>query len=77
MYCFIEREIPEGGDIIVPPFTWSSDISSIIWMGFNPIFIDIKLSSLGLDPKLTIRELKKNKKYKSYFFNPCTRFEWT
>ena len=65
--ALLKEKFPEGGDIIVPPFTWSSDISSIIWMGFNPIFIDIKLSSLGLDPKLTIRELKKNKNIKAIF----------
>ncbi len=65
--ALLKEKFPEGGDIIVPPFTWSSDISSLIWMGFNPIFIDIRLSSLALDPKLTIRELEKNKNIKAIF----------
>ena len=44
--ALLKEKFPDGGDIIVPPFTWSSDISSILWMGFNPIFIDINLYSL-------------------------------
>ena len=40
--ALLKEKFPEGGDVVVPPFTWSSDISSIMWMGFNPIFIDIK-----------------------------------
>ena len=47
--ALLKEKYPNGGDIIVPPFTWSSDISSIIWMGFNPKFIDIKLSTLALN----------------------------
>ena len=43
--ALLKEKYPNGGDIIVPPFTWSSDISSIIWMGFNPKFIDINLST--------------------------------
>ena len=47
--ALLKEKYPEGGEIIVPPFTWSSDISSIIWMGFKPIFIDINMSTLGLN----------------------------
>ena len=65
--ALLKEKFPNGGDIVVPPFTWSSDISSIIWMGFNPIFVDIKLSSLGLDSELAIKELKKNKNIKAIF----------
>ena len=65
--ALLKEKFPEGGDIVVPPFTWSSDISSIIWMGFNPVFIDIKLSTLGLDSELTIEELNKNKNIKAIF----------
>ena len=41
--ALLKEKFPDGGDIIVPPFTWSSDIRSSIWMGFNPIIVDINL----------------------------------
>ncbi len=65
--ALLKEKFPNGGDVIVPPFTWSSDISSIIWMGFNPKFIDISLSTLGLNSDLVIQELKKNKNIRAIF----------
>ena len=65
--ALLKEKFPDGGDVIVPPFTWSSDISSIIWMGFNPLFIDINLSSLALNSELVIKELKSNKNIKAIF----------
>lgn len=65
--ALLKEKFPDGGDIIVPPFTWSSDISSILWMGFNPIFIDINLSSLALNTDLVINELENNKNIKAIF----------
>jgi len=38
---------PEGGEVIVPPFTWVSDIASILQCGFTPVFVDIDLDTLG------------------------------
>ena len=40
---------PEGGEVIVPPFTWVSDIASIIQCGFTPVFVDIDLETLGMN----------------------------
>ena len=37
----LKLEHPEGGDVIVPPLTWISDIAAVLQAGFNPIFIDI------------------------------------
>jgi len=65
--ALLKEKFPHGGDVIVPPFTWSSDISSIIWMGFNPLFIDINLSSLALNSDLVIKELESNKNIKAIF----------
>ena len=65
--ALLKEKFPNGGDVIVPPFTWSSDISSIIWMGFNPLFIDINLSSLALNSDLVIEELETNKNIKAIF----------
>ena len=65
--ALLKEKFPDGGDIIVPPFTWSSDISSILWMGFNPLFIDINLSTLALDTDLVIKEIEHNKNIKAIF----------
>ena len=65
--ALLKEKFPQGGDIIVPPFTWSSDISSIMWMGFNPIFVDINLSTLSLDSDLVIQEIESNKNVKAIF----------
>lgn len=48
---------PEGGEIIVPPLTWSSDIISIIRNGFTPIFVDICNSNLAINPNLLEKKI--------------------
>lgn len=40
---------PEGGEIIVPPLTWVSDIASVLQTGFTPVFVDIDLDTLGMN----------------------------
>ena len=35
------RELKGPGEIIVPPLTWVSDISSVLRSGFEPVFVDI------------------------------------
>ena len=40
---------PEGGEIIVPPLTWISDINSILFAKFSPVFVDINLKNLSFD----------------------------
>lgn len=65
--ALLKEKYPEGGEVIVPPFTWSSDISSIIWMGFKPRFIDINLSTLALNSELVISELESNNNIKAIF----------
>jgi len=37
------------GEIIVPPLTWISDISSVIFSGFKPVFCDINLTNFSFD----------------------------
>lgn len=41
---------PEGGEVIVPPLTWISDIASVLQNGFEPVFADIDPRTLGMDP---------------------------
>ena len=40
---------PEGGEVIVPPLTWISDVASVLQNGFNPVFVDIDPFSLAMD----------------------------
>ena len=40
---------PYGGEVIVPPLTWVSDIASVIQNGFTPVFADIDPDSLAMD----------------------------
>ncbi len=40
---------PYGGEVIVPPLTWISDVASVIQCGFKPVFVDIDLNTLGMN----------------------------
>ena len=48
---------PEGGEVIVPPLTWSSDIASVLQAGFIPVFVDIDPWHLGMDTRKIIEAL--------------------
>jgi CDP-6-deoxy-D-xylo-4-hexulose-3-dehydrase len=37
------------GEIIVPPLTWISDISSVVFSGMKPVFCDINLKNFSFD----------------------------
>ena len=37
------------GEIIIPPLTWISDISSVIFSGMKPVFCDINLKNFSFD----------------------------
>ncbi len=45
----LKLDHPEGGEIIVPPLTWVSDIASVLQTGFTPVFADINPRSLAMD----------------------------
>lgn len=40
---------PQGGEVIVPPLTWISDVASVLQNGFTPIFVDIDPRTLAMD----------------------------
>ncbi|MBY0456664.1 MAG: DegT/DnrJ/EryC1/StrS aminotransferase family protein [Gemmataceae bacterium] len=40
---------PDGGEVIVPPLTWVSDIAAVLHCGFTPVFADIDERTLGMD----------------------------
>ncbi|MCG8451552.1 MAG: DegT/DnrJ/EryC1/StrS family aminotransferase, partial [Spirochaetales bacterium] len=38
------------GEIIVTPFSYVASVSSIVWSGCTPVFVDIDPNSLTIDP---------------------------
>lgn len=48
---------PEGGEVIVPPLTWISDIAAVIQNGFTPVFADIDRKSLAMDSRKVLAGL--------------------
>jgi len=45
------RHMKGEGEVIVPPLTWVSDISSVMFAGLTPVFADINPHTLGMDTK--------------------------
>ena len=45
---------PGGGQVIVPPLTWVSDIASVLQNGFDPVFVDIDPRTLGMETQAII-----------------------
>lgn len=70
--ALLKIENPNGGEVIVPPLTWVSDISSVIQNGFTPVFADINPRTLGLDTKKTIEKI--SPKTKAVFITHCQGF---
>ena len=55
------RDITKNkNEVIVPAFTWNSDVVSIINSGFKPVFVDIRLENLAIDEELAKRKITKN-----------------
>ncbi len=48
---------PNGGEVIVPPLTWVSDIASVIQNGFTPVFVDIDTNTLGMNNNKILKKL--------------------
>lgn len=53
----LKLDYPEGGEIIVPPLTWVSDIASVIHTGFTPVFADIDPRTLAMDTDKIIEKI--------------------
>ena len=47
--ALLKLQYPDGGEIIVPPLTWISDVASVIHNGFDPVFVDIDPRTLGMN----------------------------
>jgi CDP-6-deoxy-D-xylo-4-hexulose-3-dehydrase len=51
------KELHGGGEIIVPPLTWVSDIAAVLHCGFTPVFVDIDPHTLGMDTDAVLAKL--------------------
>jgi len=70
--ALLKIKYPKGGEIIVPPITWSSDISSVLHFNFTPVFVDINLNNLSMNDDLIISKI--NKKTKAIFLSHIQGF---
>lgn len=43
-------DLPKGGEIITTPFTFIATLSSILYEGYKPVFVDIDPETLNMDP---------------------------
>lgn len=53
----LKLQQPEGGEIIVPPLTWVSDIASVLQTGFTPVFADIDPATLAMDTRQVLEKI--------------------
>jgi CDP-6-deoxy-D-xylo-4-hexulose-3-dehydrase len=63
---------PEGGEVIVPPLTWISDIASVMQNGFTPIFVDIDPDSLAMNTDKILGKI--NEKTRAVFMTHVQGF---
>ena len=62
------------GEIITTPFTYVATVSSIVWEGCTPVFVDIHPKSLNLDPSKIEAAITKNTSaiFATHVYgNPC------
>jgi CDP-4-dehydro-6-deoxyglucose reductase, E1 len=48
---------PEGGEVIVPPLAWVSDVATVLQNGFTPVFADIDPRTLAMAPAQILAKL--------------------
>lgn len=58
----LKLKCPEGGEVIVPPITWVSDVASVIQCGFTPVFADIDRRTLGMATDAILAKLTEKTK---------------
>jgi CDP-6-deoxy-D-xylo-4-hexulose-3-dehydrase len=58
----IRHVLGEGGEIILPPLTWVSDIAAVLQNGFRPVFVDINPKNLCMDDAQVVEKLSENTK---------------
>ena len=59
------RTLYSNGEIIVPTVTWVSDVTSVLYNNFKPVFVDINLENLAANENLIKQAI--NKKTRAIF----------
>ncbi len=62
----------EKNEIIVPPLTWVSDINSILFNGFKPVFCDINIENLSISETDLLKKI--NRKTAAVFITHAQGF---
>lgn len=71
--AILKMRYPEGGEVIVPPLTWVSDVASVMQNGFTPVFADIDPTTLGLDTRQTLAKI--NERTRALFLTHVQGFD--
>lgn len=56
------KELVGIGEVIVPSLGWVSDVSSVVQLGFTPVFIDVNLNNFSLSSKNLENAITENTK---------------
>ena len=64
---------PEGGEVIVPPLAWVSDVASVLQNGFKPVFADIDPRSMAMHPAQILAKI--NGKTRAVFLTHVQGFD--
>lgn len=64
---------PEGGEVIVPPLAWVSDVASVLQNGFKPVFADIDPRTMAMHPAQVLAKI--NGKTRAVFLTHVQGFD--
>ena len=63
---------PNGGEVLLPSLTWSSDVSAVLHSGFKPVFVDIDIDTLSMNNNEILKKI--NSKTKAVFLSHIQGF---
>ena len=64
---------PQGGEVIVPPLAWVSDVATVLQNGFTPVFADIDSQTLSMHPAQILNKI--TDKTRAVFFTHVQGFD--
>ena len=64
---------PQGGEVIVPPLAWVSDVATVLQNGFTPVFADIDPQTLSMHPAQILNKI--TDKTRAVFFTHVQGFD--
>ena len=53
-------DLPEGGEVILPSFTFASTANAVIWNRLKPVFVDVDINTFNIDPDAIAQALTSN-----------------